>query len=193
LEERFLCYIKGGQPNGSKTTHTGCNDKSLPGRNEQISIPRELYFANNSESWGGGGVAFLKTKINPQQSTLGRMYLITPGQFIDVVKQEIDFEGNLILNFEEVIQQGSLVFMKTTWYGQLIYLGDQEGSSIFTFTSDLDITPSNKPSQSYLKTIIEGIKETYNLNTLEIVNYLKSKNGIENNYTIEEIRSIIEN
>ena len=28
LEERFLCYIQGGQPNGTRTIYDGCRDKT---------------------------------------------------------------------------------------------------------------------------------------------------------------------
>src|SRR4030095_163368 len=106
LEERFLCYIKGGQPVGSKKHYEGCRDKSLPIDKEEFYIPSELYFAKESDSWDNGGVAFIKTNFEPQQSTLGRMYLITPQQFIDVVKQETNSSGSLHIDFEKAIVEG---------------------------------------------------------------------------------------
>lgn len=44
LQERFLCYIKGGQPAGANTSYNGCNDKTLPIDSEQMYIPAEHNF-----------------------------------------------------------------------------------------------------------------------------------------------------
>lgn len=191
LEERFLCYIRGGKPAGSNTQHKGCRDKTLPIDNKEIHINHELYFARKSRSWGNGGVAFICTRSNPQTRTLGRMYLITTEQFIDVVKQENDFTGSLNIDFEKAVHSGSLVFKKTQWYGNLIYLGEHSGSPIFTFTHENDISPPTRPSESYLKTIIKGIREThYQLRAEDIVNYLSSIQGIENYYSSKELMEL---
>lgn len=192
--DRFLCYIQGGQPKGSSTKHRGCRDKTLPIDNRAITINRELYFARLSTSWGNGGAAFIRSQFHQTACTLGRMYRITVEQFIDVVKQEIDHEGDLELNFEKALEAGSYVFQKTEWYGNLIYLGMEHDNPIFTFTSEHDIQPFNKPSQSYLKTIIVGLREMHNhLSIDEIVEYLVTKGGIHGNYTKEELKSLIEN
>ncbi|WP_418360254.1 hypothetical protein [Sphingobacterium detergens] len=59
LQERFLCYIKGGQPAGANTSYNGCDDKKLPIDSERMYIPTELYFANVSKNWNGG-IAFIR-------------------------------------------------------------------------------------------------------------------------------------
>ena len=191
LEERFLCYIRGGKPTGSSSKHKGCRDKTLPLSNNEIHINHELYFARKSRSWGNGGVAFISIRSNPQTKTLGRMYLITTEQFIDVVKQENDFNGSLEIDFEKAVSEGSLIFKKTQWYGNLIYLGHHLGSPIFTFTHENDITPATMPSESYLKTIIKGIRETYNhLSADDITNYLLSIRGIERYYSSNALNEL---
>lgn len=86
LAERFHCYIRGGCPKGSNKTYQGCRDKTLPIDNEEVYINSELYFAMKSSTWDNGGVGFIKVDFNPKPVTLGRMYLITKEQFIDVVK-----------------------------------------------------------------------------------------------------------
>ena len=113
LEERFLCYIKGGKPSGSSKRHDGCFDKTLPQNNAKIYINHELYFARKSKSWDNGGVAFLSEKFESNHKTLGRMYLITPDQFTEVVKQEIDFEGTLELDFDKAIEENRKWGVKT--------------------------------------------------------------------------------
>lgn len=191
LEERFLCYIKGGQPLGTTKTYLGCTDKSLPIYKEEIYINSELYFAKQSKTWGKGGVCFIKTNFDPHVQTLGRMYLITKQQFTDVVKQETTNENNLTINFENAISKGSLIFNEGSWYGNLIYLGTQNDFPIFTFTNQENIGETNKPSENYLRTITKGIQETYNLSTAEIVNYFISKSGIINNFTKEQLTKIV--
>lgn len=192
FEDRFLCYIQGGKPEGSVKSYSGCKDKTLPAQNEEIFINAEMYFAKNSKNWDNGGVAFIRTNLNEEMQTLGRMYLITIEQFIDVIKQEIDFEGEIAIDFDKTINDGSLVFKEGSWYGNIIYLGNHNDTPIFTFTHQDNISITTKPSVKYLKTIIKGIHETYvQLNTSEIVDYLISKQGIESNYSKEDLEKLV--
>lgn len=182
-KDRFLCYIRGGRPEGAAKTFTGCTDRSPPIKNKPIIIPHELYFAKSSDIWQGGGVAFIKSNRDDNVRTLGRMYLITDEQFVQVVRQEnaLEVEDSAIqLDFEEIIRTGQAV-IKGNWYSRVSFLGDDEGYPIFTFTSseaDDEIVP-NAPSEKYLKTIIKGIKETYELTDAGIVEYLVDVEGIK--------------
>lgn len=192
LEDRFLCYIQGGKPEGSVKSYSGCKDKTLPAQNEEILINAEMYFAKNSKNWENGGVAFIQTNFNEGMQTLGRMYLITIEQFIDVIKQEIDFEGEITIDFDKTIKDGSLVFKEGSWYGNIIYLGNHNDTPIFTFTHQVNISTITKPSVKYLNTIIRGIHETYSrLNTTEIVDYLISKPGIASNYSKLDLEKLV--
>ena len=188
LESRFHCYIRGGQPEGSAKIQPGCFDTTLPTEKENITIHRELYFARESGSWQGGGVAFIGTEPNEQAHTLGRMYLITAGQFIDIIRQENDFYGNLVIDLGKAIEQGSLIIHPTWWYGNLLYLGDKNGHPIFTFTH---ATPQpeaiNPPGENYLRTIIAGLKESYHMSNKEIYAYLKDKPGIRGTDVLRDL------
>lgn len=194
--ERFLCYIRGGQPKGRTDIYEGCRNKTLPENNENLYISSRLYFAKESKGWNKGGVGFISNSFNKKNQVLARMYLITKEQFEDVVKQETKFNGELRIDFEKCIENGSLIFKDPSWYGNLIYLGNQEGKPIFTFTSKSDFTNQiNKPDDTYLKTIIGGIKETFpNFNEFDIYEYLFPLDGIKGNYNKEQlIRLITEN
>lgn len=192
LEERFLCYIRGGQPIGSETKYKGCSNNSLPIGKEEIYICSELYFAKNSDSWDNGGVAFLKGNLESKQQTLGRMYLITNEQFVDVVRQETKTKEDINIDFEKAIVDGSVIFKRRSWYGNLIYLGTQSGFPIFTFTNENKFNSPTKPSENYLKVIIKGLRETYDyLNSQEISQYFITKDGIAENYTINELNKKI--
>lgn len=190
LESRFLCYIRGGKPEGSVKEYKGCSDKTLPKKNEAIIINRELYFAKKSKSWQGSGVGFIKSDHEPNKKTLGRMYLISMNQFIEVIKQETNFKGDLKIDTGKTITKGSLIYRENSWYGKLLYLGKKDEIPIFTFTNEKDLTPQlNAPNEYYLKTIIDGLKESYNLNDFELIEYFKNLLGIKG----LKIESIIEN
>lgn len=192
LEDRFECYIKGGKPIGSNNLYQGCTDKTLPTESEEIYIKSELYFANKSKSWNGSGVGFIKTDFDESKTTLGKMYLITKEQFIEVVKQETKNNGDLYIDYEKARKSGSLIFKEKSWYGNLIYLGEQNGNPIFTFTNEKNLTDKiNAPSEEYLSIIINGIKETYNLSDLDIKEYLEKAEGIKGNPIEKELDKLI--
>lgn len=190
LQERFLCYIKGGQPAGANTSYDGCDDKTLPINSEQMYIPAELYFAKVSKNWNGG-IAFIRTTFTPTASTYGRIYLITKGQLIDIARQETNTSTSLEIEFGKVIKNGSYIFKQPSWYGNILYLGEHNGFPIFTITNEQDSQSSTKPSIAYLKTIIDGLRESHGLDNLAIFDYLKTKHGIIENYSEEALKSII--
>ncbi len=193
LEERFLCYIKGGKPNGAKTTYDGCNNKSLPAENEVFYFNFELYFAKESRNWDNGGVAFIRTLLEPQELTIGRIYLITKGQLIDIAKQETGTKTELKIDFDKTIEDGSYIFKRPSWYGNILYLGQHNGNPIFTLTNENDLQPFTKPSKNYIKTIVEGIKEAHNFDEKTILKYLRTKGGIKMNYDNQELLHIVNN
>ena len=180
LEERFRCYISGGTPPGALRTYVGCTDTNPPRASKKISIPAELYFARRSKTWSGGGAAFLKPELDATKVALGRMYLITAEQFAELVKQEIRFEGELPIDLNQAIKDSTLDLQRPdSWYNNLLCLGTDDGIPIFTFTNlkflDSEINP---PHKHYLKIIIAGLKETWNLSPEEITDYLRTKKGI---------------
>lgn len=186
-EDGFLCYIKGGVRRGCSQKERGCRDKTPPIKNKAINIPFPLYFAERSSRWDNGGVAFIGLSRDEGNPTVGRMYLITEEQFIDVVKQE---NGNqeIFIDFEEVKRKGSKVFLKS-WYGNIVYLGDDEGYPIYTFThyEDIERRVFNLPSDKYIQIIAAGLKETLNWTKEDIADYLIRKRGIEGKIDKEDL------
>ncbi len=82
---RFGCYISGGRPSGANRTYLGCRDPSPPLRDIGIHLAGGLTFAGASRVWGGG-VAFYDPHADGE--IVARAYLLTFGQFSDVVAQE---------------------------------------------------------------------------------------------------------
>lgn len=188
--DRFLCYIKGGKPKGSTKEEIGCRDNSLPIKEATSIINYPLYFAKEAVSWQNQGVGFIGLKENPKNETHSSKYLITIDQFIDVVKQE-NSGMDLTINLDEIKRIGAKT-LSDSWYGTILYLGEEDGFPIFTFTSDWNLdVPFSKPSKEYLRIIISGLKKTIKLKDTEIIDYLSSKPGVEGNYNRNEIGKLI--
>jgi hypothetical protein len=188
--DRFLCYIKGGAPAGSTRIENGCRDSSLPVEESSFIIKYPLYFAKEATGWQSQGVAFLGLSPDKECVTYSKKYLITTEQFLDVVQQENDgLECDIDL--AKVKEKGSIVFRPNAWYGNILYLGEEDGYPIFTFTAPWDIADvvMKKPSHVYLKTIINGLKTDYS--NEEILNYFKNTPGIKGKYTDDELAGII--
>ncbi len=150
-KERFLWYIQGGGPKNN----SGCRDKSLLIVDRPYTIHNELYFANQSRTWGNKGVAFLKLEKNEKIKTLGRAYLITSEQFEDIRKQEGPSDN---------------------WYGHVLELGEMGGISVKTLTripgNGRQYT-TNAPSLEYIDMLKRGLCETYPSMTVgEVSRYL---------------------
>jgi hypothetical protein len=196
LRSRFMCYIQGGSPEGAAKQYDGCTDKSAPENDRPITIPHELYFSQSSGIWEGKGVAFIKSERNDDVETLGRMYLITREQFVQVVRQENGVgpdDLSLNIDFDETLSNGEAIISGEMWYGRIIYIGDKEGYPILTFTSpgiDKNIVP-NAPGEKYLTTIIRGILEIYTKSNDEINNYFLRTKGIKDSIPASIIQRII--
>jgi len=188
--ERFLCYIKGGSPAGSTRLEAGCKDPSLPLAESTFIINYPLYFAEEAAGWQSQGVAFIGLNRGMKTVTHSKKYLITMEQFLDVVQQENN-GGFFDINLNEVKEKGSIIFRHNAWYGNIIYLGEDNGYPIFTFTApwDLDDVEMKKPSHNYLATIIKGLKTAYT--NEEIYLYLQNKPGIKGFYLEDELSRVI--
>ncbi|MFH1223815.1 MAG: hypothetical protein V1647_05695 [Pseudomonadota bacterium] len=169
--QRFLCYISGDQPTYGQKPAKGCADKSLPLENRPIRIPFSLYFAlpdkrNETQNWGKGGVAFIRN-TRSGDFTLGRMWKVTMAQYEEIRDQE-----------------------GRGWYDVEIPLGEEEGVPVYTITNGQILNNILPPSRLYLKTIIQGLKETFNVTSEQIAAYLLTKDGIRNFYKQSELLEI---
>jgi hypothetical protein len=195
-KQRFDCYIKGGKPENSDKTEEGCKDKSPPCRIEKVSIPYQLYFAEEkTKAWKNGGVAFIGHDETPTTPTIGRMYLITEEQFKDVVKQEngipVASELNLF-DLREVKAKTRVTFLygKSNWYGTIVYLGDKDGYPKYSFTASREYGNYNAPSEMYLTTIARGLGELGDMSAQEIAEYLVKARGVSQKYNVEAIKAL---
>ncbi|ARK29857.1 hypothetical protein [Halalkalibacter krulwichiae] len=189
-KDRFLCYIRGGKPEGSTKVEVGCRDQTLPKKEETYEMHYPLYFAKNSARWQNQGVAFIGLQEDKKQVLYSRKYLITTEQFLDVVKQENNGE-ELDIDLEEV-RKNRYITLKDSWYGTILFVGEEKGFPVFTFTADWDLdVPFSTPSKEYLSMIMEGLKRDVGLNTEQIIQYLESKPGVKGSYRYSELEQLI--
>lgn len=137
LEERFMCYIKGGYFAPNDRHYDGCKDKTPPLDSMPVIIPYEMYYGQSSPSWQDSGVSFIDTDV-PGHS-LGRMYLITEEQFKDIHKAEGP---------------------SACWYDLVVNFGEFDGHPLMTFTNSTR-REENEPSKEYLKVIQMGVSEMF--------------------------------
>jgi hypothetical protein len=186
-KDRFLCYIRGGQPEGRSEPQIGMEDKSLPKKDVPFIIPHELYFAGASSRWHGG-VAFISPKSSTKSETLCRIYLIKRQQFVELIAQENQVSNKEVkIDFERLNTQ-----MRETacsgWYGEVLKVGQRAGRPIYTFSSsDSKQQKHTRPSEAYLKTIIMGLVECWSQKKkVDLANYIHS--ATQGAYNREDIK-----
>lgn len=190
-----MCYIQGGTPEGASRSYVGCTDDRPPKQDMPVIIPHELYFSHSSPIWQSKGVAFIKSERKEGTNTLGRMYLIMEEQFVSVVRQENGVsptDTSINIDFDKAISEGEST-IPLALYGRIIYLGENDGFPIFTFTAsweDARIKP-NAPGENYLKIIMRGIREIYGKSDEEIVRYLENLEGIKGEISRSELLIIV--
>ena len=198
-KKRFLLYILGGPLEGTGRIHPGCSNKELPNRESTITIPFELYFSKKSKFWENMAISFVKSKRDKSARTLCRLYLVSEEQFIEIMMQENDKNPSYMkpeIDFQLTMKTGvSTIGNKDDflWYGKHLYIGEKEAFPIFSFTAKWadDTIECEKPGKKYLKTIINGIKESFDLSHDEIFSYLKNKCGIKSEISEVELYELI--
>jgi len=187
---RFMCYIEGGTPEGSTRTERGCRDTSAPIRDEFIEIPYPLYFARHSDRWGGAP-AFIGLDPVSNETTIGRMYLITKDQFMDVAAQENGL-NELDIDLDEVKDKKKLS-VGGRMYGMMLHVGQKDGYEIFSFTnnSDMEDVQTAKPSIPYLAMILAGILTNQSLSKEKAIEYLHDKPGVREYFSLNELKQLL--
>jgi len=195
LRERFMRYILGGTAPGATFSQIGCSDHSPPQCDCKLSIPHRLYFALNFEGWENLGVAFVSKRRDPNVRTLGRMYLISSRQFKEIVVQEnarSTFELLDTIDLQTTVTEGFST-IPGSHYDRLIYLGQRDGSPIFTFTANWDegSVKLTRPGPKYLAVLSEGLREAYAMSDEAIADYFTDAEGIAGCIPREELLRIV--
>lgn len=189
-KDHFLELIRGGKSSFNGHTYVGCRNKQDPIRDYAIGINHELYFARNSDIWGGA-----MAHVLPQESrtkTLGRAYLITAEQFTDIACQQNgrkpgDPEFMLDYTYSEGAKESYFnrkdptrpVGQGKQSYGRILKIGTRESWPVFTITGEWEgYGETNAPGRSYLNVIVQGFKQLGRISGPAMVEYFSGKEGI---------------
>ncbi|MFC5181366.1 histone deacetylase [Actinomadura harenae] len=173
--DRFLCYLEGGRPAGGARTYTGCRDPRPPMADRPVLLPGGVYFARRSQVWGGG-MAFYDPALDGEAPA--RAYLLTSGQFCDVLAQEMRRDIGVDIDLTPALATGRLT-LGPGHYDTILNTGDLGGQPMLTFTSPLGAAEAdlNPPSAAYLAVLSSGLRESHGWTPERISTYLMSRPG----------------
>lgn len=170
---RFALYLGGGHRQDTFGGHRGARDPSPPRASAAMEFPSQITYAGRSKRWGRG-VAFLEHRhvADPMPGALGRRYLITRGQFEDVVAQE-NARPTTPVEIDS-LSPGESRETGSGWYGTLVALEPVQGVPVITFTSPKppELAPAMAPAIEYLRTIAVGLHQIHDLGWDRIIERL---------------------
>ncbi|WP_278260812.1 histone deacetylase [Nocardia sp. AG03] len=190
---RFDYYRLGGTPPATAHDYPGFRDPTPPAAVAPLTLPGSLYFAWQSPVWTGG-VAFYTDRPAEGWPTgvAARGYLLTTGQFADLIAQEMYRAPDTDFDLAPVSAEGS-VRLGPGRYETVLHAGTADGAPILTFTAPwlpetVDLRP---PSARYLAMIAAGLRESHGWDTDHAVAYLLVQPGIATHWTAAELRGAI--
>ncbi|MFE2225764.1 histone deacetylase [Streptomyces kronopolitis] len=193
--ERLTAYLAGGRPAGGLRTYPGCRDPRPPARTAAVMLPGLLYFATESQVWTGGR-AFYDPAAPSGAPDLPELpahaYLLTAGQFSDLVAQEMDREPSEDLDLTPVLTHGR-ARIGPGRYETLVCPGLLDGAPVLTFTAPWhreDIAP-NAPSAAYLRHIGAGILAAHGWSVHRTARYLAGCPGAAGHWSAGEIAALL--
>ncbi|OBB51758.1 histone deacetylase [Nocardia sp. 852002-51244_SCH5132740] len=191
---RLTYYLEGGTPPGTGHTYPGFRDPTPPLKTQPLTLPGTIYFAWDSPVWTGG-VAFYATSPRPEwpNGAAARGYLLTPGQFSDLLTQEMYREPSKDLDFTEVLETGRSQ-LGDGRYETLVRATELDGWPVLTFTSPWDpaTVELHRPSTRYLQMIASGLSESHEWSAGHIHTYLSKLPGVQGNWDAEELRLLVD-
>jgi hypothetical protein len=183
--ERFEAYLTGGQAEGATRPERGARDPRPPARSEPCWFPTGIRFVGDASKWGGGGVAFLDHAGGGRAP--GRRYLITKGQFDDVVAQENRREMTPLP--VDGLESGVVTPVGDGYYDGLLRLDPVDGIPVATFTSPEPWAdrPTNPPSAAYAGTVLRGLLEVHRNGVEELVAALLAAPGVSAGWNASQL------
>jgi len=168
--DRFLDCLQVGNLNvaGTDKQYMACEkDTAVPRETEPYFIDGELYFAWESKTWKGHGVAFLRE--NGTSRVYSRLYLISKEQFEHLFAAE---NGRITVKVDyHTILEHKFQDFDYTFYNRIVLLdGNYKGFPVMTFTNGQDLQ-KNEPFDEYLQLIAKGLKEVHSLDSNQIAEY----------------------
>jgi hypothetical protein len=186
--DRFLCYLRGGRPEGASRTYPGARNQSPPQGDRALTLPGEMFFAWESPTWSGG-IAFYDAEA--AGTTLARAYLLTEQQFADVAAQEMHRPPGADLDLSQVLEHARHEIGPGR-YEALHLVGELDGAPVLTFTTpDPTALQRNSPVRAYLRMIVAGLREAHGLSDGELTAYLVARPGIQPDWDAARLAELV--
>ncbi len=141
---------------------------ALPGKHPALedrpaTLPHRLFFARETQVWGGGGCAF----VDPEPSdtvTLARAWRMTRAQFVGVLTQENGGRELVVDDAVLGLGSGESAVVGPGWYGLVLGCPSPDHRPALTFTTpDTPLPVRNPPGEAYVATIVAGLVDTHGL------------------------------
>lgn len=173
---RFRLYIEGGHLPENKRDHAGARDRAAPVSTRPLILPGTMYFATESATWGGGRALY---DPDAPGLTLGRGYLITEEQLLDVVAQEMRLEPGTYSPALLPRMPGTSTVLGSGHYETLACTGAEGEYPVYTMAAPWPLADVSlmEPSESYRTMIILGLMETWALTPASARSYLNRLPG----------------
>jgi len=155
-----------------------------------VFLPGRLYFALESQVWTGG--LGLYDPLDPGEMP-ARAYLVTVGQFSDIVAQEMYEAPGGDLDLGGVLAHGRDV-RGPGRYETLVCCGELDGFPVITFTAGWrsgDVA-WRAPSGAYLRHLASGLIEAHGWSVARTARYLGSRPGAVGVWSTAAVRAVIE-
>ncbi len=186
-KENFARQIRGGPSIAIPHTFKGCTDKTLPLRDEFISLPYDVYFAGKCIPCNGGHIAITSTPSKGAH-TIGRAHLITVEQFKEIVADQNGQAETTDLPFQKAMEQGHATIGEGQgYYNELVFCGMKEGFPMFSVTAARPRSPYQPPSPGYTRLLCIGLSENTALQSKSAVEYVAAMPGMEGNFPKKDI------
>jgi hypothetical protein len=188
-ERRFRYYLEGGRPPNAALRFPGARDPSPPRDSRPVWLTGGVYFATRSRVWGGGR-AFYDPELPGRAAA--RSYLVTTGQFADVVAQEMYREPVADMDLTAATETGRMQIGDGR-YETLICPGHCDDAPLITFTapwrmSDVDLLG---PSRAYLRMIGFGLSQAHGWDAQATAGYLAGLPGVRGTWPPDEIIALL--
>ena len=181
---RMACYVGGGRPLGAARSYEGCRDPTPPREVRTFTVPGRLRFAGESGVWGGGMAFF-----TPREEGLVcmRAYLLRVEQLGDLVAQETRHPVGRPL---VLATTGPTRHDMSEVYDVVLDLGELDGRRLLSLSSTRE-HPVNPPSAAYVRTMLDGLADGFDMDAGARVAYLAAIDGVRPHWTIDGLRRLL--
>jgi hypothetical protein len=179
--ERFACYIAGGTAPGASRALPGARDPRQPELWHALRMPGRLSFRGHSLTWGGAPAIFEPGTPTGHTgaAVFARAWRLGWDQLEDVMAQENGRPTCTLVVEPAALVDGFSMLAGPGRYDRLVCVGTLEGLPVLTFAAptSLESAIPEAPSLAYLGHIITGLRQTFGLVDLDIVDYLGAAAG----------------